>query len=150
MPQSFCQIYIHLIFSTKERRRWLDDAIRPRVHAYLATLTRDCGSPYVLVGGSDDHVHMLADIGKKLLPVNLVGKVKQESSKFVKTLGKEYGAFYWQNGYGMFSVGPTHVEQVKAYIEDQITHHRKQTFQEEFRAFLERYSISYDERYLWD
>ena len=104
----------------------------------------------MVVGGPDDHVHILADIGKRELPVDLVAKVKQESSKFVKTMGQEYGSFYWQNGYGMFSVGPTHVEEVKAYIEAQVEHHRKQTFQEEFRAFLERYSISYDERYLWD
>lgn len=150
MPQSFCQIYIHAIFSTKERGRWLDDAIRPRTHAYLATVARDCGCPYVIVGGPDDHVHMLADIGKKALPVTLIGKVKQESSKFIKTLGTQYAGFYWQNGYGMFSVGPTRVEDVKAYIEDQVEHHHRQTFQEELRAFLDEYKIPYDERYIWD
>ena len=150
MPQSFCQIYVHAIFSTKNRHRWLDDTIRSRVHAYLATLTRNCGSPYVVVGGSDDHVHVLADIGKSVLPVDFIGKVKQESSKFVKTLGKEYGSFYWQNGYGMFSVSPTHVGDVKAYIENQAEHHQRKTFQEEFIAFLEKYHIAYDERYVWD
>jgi len=150
MPQSFCQIYIHAIFSTKGRRRWLDDEIRSRVHAYLATIARDCGCPYVVVGGPDDHVHLLADIGKTVLPVNMIGKVKQESSKFIKTLGPGYGGFYWQNGYGMFSVGPTHVEDVKAYIERQVEHHRTQSFQDELRAFLDRYGISYDERYVWD
>lgn len=150
MPQSFCQIYIHAVFSTKQRKRWLDDAIRPRVHAYLATLTRNCGCPYVVVGGTDNHVHMLADIGKKVLPVDLIGKVKQESSKFIKTLGMEYGGFYWQSGYGMFSVGPTRVQNVKAYIEGQIAHHHKQSFQEELREFLGRYNIPYDERYVWD
>jgi len=150
MPQSFCQIYIHAIFSTKSWKRWLDDDIRPRVHAYLATLARDCGCPYVTVGGPDDHVHVLADIGKRTLPVELIGKVKQESSKFVKTLGKQYAGFYWQSGYGMFSVGPTRVEEVKTYIEHQVEHHRTQTFQEEFRALLDRYGIAYDERYVWD
>ncbi|MBT3380152.1 MAG: IS200/IS605 family transposase [Lentisphaerae bacterium] len=150
MPQSFCQIHVHIIFSTKGRQRWLDDAIRPRVHAYLATLTRNCGCPCVVVGGPDDHVHMLVDIGKKVLPVDLIGKVKQESSKFIKTLGAEYGPFYWQSGYGMFSVGPARVEALKVYVEGQVEHHRTQTFQEEFRAFLERYRIPYDERYVWD
>jgi len=93
---------------------------------------------------------MLVDIGKKVLPVNVIGKVKQESSKFVKTLGSEYGGFYWQNGYGMFSVGPTQVGDVKAYVERQVEHHRTQSFQDEVRAFLQRYGIPYDEQYVWD
>ena len=150
MPHSFCRIYVHAIFSTKERRRWLDEAIRVRVHAYLATLARDCGCPYVVVGGPDDHVHLLADIGKKASPVEIIGKIKQESSKFVKTLGPEFNGFYWQGGYGMFSVGPTRVGEVKAYIEGQVEHHRHQTFQDEFRAFLDKYEIEYDEKYVWD
>jgi REP element-mobilizing transposase RayT len=150
MPQSFSQIYIHIIFSTKGRCRFLDDAIRSRVHAYLATMIRNLGCPHVVVGGPDDHVHILADIGKKVLPVELVGKVKQESSKFIKTLDNKYAKFYWQNGYGMFSVGPTHVEDVEKYVERQVEHHHKQTFQEEFLAFLDRYKIPYDKRYVWD
>jgi len=149
MAHSFCKIYIHVIFSTKERQRWLDDTIRGRVHAYMATLLRDAGCPFAVVGGPDDHVHFLADIGKKILPVDMIAKVKQDSSKFIKTLGSEYYDFYWQAGYGMFSVGPTHVDEVRAYIVGQVEHHRKQTFQEEFRAFLVRYGIHYDERYVW-
>ena len=150
MPQSFCQIYVHLIFSTKKRRRWLDDTIRPRIHTYLATLARDDGCPFVHVGGPDDHIHMLVDLGKKTDPVTLTGKVKQESSRFVKTLGTDYEPFYWQAGYGAFSVGPTRIKDVMAYIDGQKKHHKRQTFQEEFRAFLDRYGIDYDERYVWD
>jgi len=150
MPQSFCQIYVHIIFSTKNRQRWLDDTIRSRVHAHLATLARDCGCPHVHIGGPDDHVHMLVDLGKKTGPVPLIAKVKQESSKFVKTLGPEYRGFYWQSGYGAFSVGPTRVQDVEAYIDNQVEHHRRQTFQDEFRAFLDRYGVAYDERYVWD
>ena len=93
---------------------------------------------------------MLVDLGKKVDPVTLIGKVKQESSKFVKTLGADHGGFYWQNGYGAFSVGPTRVMEVESYIDGQVEHHRRQSFQEEFRAFLERYGIQYDERYVWD
>ena len=83
MAHSFCKIYVHAIFSTKDRQRWLDDAIRPRVHAYLATLARDAGCSFVVVGGPDDHVHMLADIGKKVHPVAMIGKLKQAHLKFV-------------------------------------------------------------------
>ncbi len=150
MAHSFCKIYVHAVFSTKHRQRWLDEDIRRRVHAYLATLARDVGCPFVVVGGPDDHVHLLAEIGKKVQPVNMIGKIKQESSKFVKTLGAEYDQFYWQEGYGMFSVGPTRVEDVTAYINGQVEHHHKQTFQDEFRAFLNKYRIEYDEAYIWE
>ena len=150
MPQSFCQLYAHLIFSTKDRVRFLDDAIRPRVHAFLATAVRDMDAPFVVVGGTTDHVHVLFDLGKKHAPPKFVEQVKKESSKFVKNLGTDYAQFYWQRGYGMFSVGPTWVSEVEAYVRGQEEHHRKMTFQEEFRAFLDRYRIEYDERYVWD
>ena len=120
------------------------------MHAYLATVARDCGCPHVHVGGPDDHVHLLVDLGKKTGPVALIGKVKQESSKFAKTLGDQFRDFYWQAGYGAFSVGPTRIGEVEDYLDRQEEHHKRQTFQEEFRAFLERYGIEYDERYVWD
>lgn len=108
------------------------------------------GSPYVVVGGAADHVHILFDQGKMRAPVQFVERVKRESSKFVKTLGLEYRGFYWQRGYGMFSVSPTHLADAERYIRDQEKHHRQKTFCEEFREFLERYGIEYDERYVWD
>ena len=106
MAHSFCKIYVHIIFSTKNRQSWLDEAIRSRVHAHLATLARSDGCPSVVVGGVEDHVHILADIGKKVKPIDMIRHIKQESSKFVKTLAPDYHQFYWQQGYGMFSVGP--------------------------------------------
>ncbi len=128
----------------------IEKAIRPRVHAYLATLARELGAPYVVVGGVADHVHLLFDLGKEHGPVTFVGTLKKESSKFVKTLGERYGQFYWQRGYGMFSVSPTHREDVVAYIRNQEEHHRIVSFQEEYIGFLERYGMEYDERYIWD
>ena len=98
MPQSFAQLYAHLIFSTKNRRPMLDDEIRPRVHGYLATVIRNLDSPFVVVGGVADHVHILFDMGKMHAPVQFVERVKRESSKFVKTLGAKYKDFYWQRG----------------------------------------------------
>ena len=94
MPQSFAQLYAHLIFSTKNRRPMLDDEIRPRVHGYLATVMRNLDSPFVVVGGVADHVHILFDMGKMHAPVQFVERVKRESSKFVKTLGAKYKEFY--------------------------------------------------------
>lgn len=150
MPQSFTKLYAHLIFSTKNRQPFLDETIRPRVHGYLATIVRSIDSPYVVVGGVADHVHILFDMGKMHAPVEFVERVKRESSKFVKTLGPRYGRFYWQRGYGMFSVSPTHLADVEEYVRTQQAHHEKRTFQEEYREFLDRYGIEYDERYVWD
>ena len=150
MPQSFTKLYAHLIFSTKNRQPFLDEKIRPRVYGYLATIARSIDSPFVVVGGVADHVHILFDMGKMHAPVEFVERVKRESSKFVKTLGPRYGRFYWQRGYGMFSVSPTHLADVEEYVRTQETHHEKKTFQEEYREFLDRYGIEYDERYVWD
>ncbi len=84
MPQSLTKLYAHLIFSTKNRQPFLDDEIRERVHAYLATVFRDLGSPYVVVGGVADHVHILFDMGKVRAPAKFVEQAKRESSKFIK------------------------------------------------------------------
>ena len=150
MPQSLTKLYVHLVFSTRKRRPFLSDAIRPRVHAYLATIIRNLDSPWVVVGGVADHVHILFDMGKMHAPVEFVEQVKRESSKFIKTLGPEYKEFFWQRGYGMFSVGPADRDDAENYVRDQEEHHRTKTFQEEFRAFLERYGIACDEQYVWD
>ncbi len=150
MPQSLTKLYAHLVFSTKHRKPFLDDEIRPRVHGYLATVIRNLDSPYVVVGGVADHVHILFDLGKMHAPVEFVEQLKRESSKFVKTLGPQYQNFYWQRGYGMFSVCPTHFADAEEYVRDQEEHHRTKTFQEEYREFLRRYGIEYDEQYVWD
>ncbi len=150
MPQSLTKLYAHLIFSTKNRERWLDNEIQPQVHAYLATILRDLDSPWVVVGGVDDRVHMLFDIGKKTAPMNIVEHVKRESSKFVKTLGSRYSRFYWQRGYGMFSVSPKDRDEAERYVCNQEQHHRSRSFQEEYRAILKTYGIEFDEQYVWD
>jgi REP element-mobilizing transposase RayT len=150
MPQSFAKLYAHLIFSTKNREPFLDDAIRPRVHAYLATVIRGLDSRFVVVGGVDDHVHILFDMGKAHAPLEFVEQVKRESSKFVKTLGGQFANFFWQRGYGMFSVSPTLLVRVEHHVRHQEEHHRKLSFQDEFRRFLRRYRIEYDEQYIGD
>ena len=150
MPQSLTMLYAHLIFSTKNREALLDEEIRPRVHGYLATTIRDFDSPWVVVGGVADHVHVLFDMGKVLAPVKFVEQVKRESSKFVKTLGSRYRRFFWQRGYGMFSISPKDRDEAEHYVRHQEEHHRRQTFQDEYRAILTRYGIEFEEQYVWD
>lgn len=150
MPQSLSQLYAHLIFSTKDRFPFLEDDIRHRVHGYLAPTLRDMGSPFVVIGGVADHVHILFDMGRLHAAKDFVEKIKRESSKFIKTLRPNLDQFYWQRGYGIFSVSPTHHENVVAYIHAQAEHHRIKSFQEEYRGFLNRYGIEFDEQYVWD
>ena len=150
MPQSLTKLYAHLVFSTKNREPFLDEVIRPRVHAYIATIVRSVDSPWVVVGGVADHVHILFDMGKLHAPVEFVEKIKRESSKFVKTLGSSYKGFYWQRGYGMFSVGPADRGEAEVYVRNQEEHHRAKTYQDEFRAMLRRYGVEFDDQYVWD
>ena len=130
--------------------RFLDETIRPRVHGYLASVIRDLESPWVVVGGIADHVHILFDMGKMVAPVKFVEQAKRESSKFIKTLGRDYAKFYWQRGYGMFSVSPKDRNEAERYVRNQEQHHRRLTFPDEYRAMLRHYGFDYDEQYVWD
>ena len=151
MPQSLAQIYIHIVFSTKERRPFLDtNDLRESMHAYLAGTCKNLGSPSLLIGGTEDHVHVLCRQSKTGRVSELVRELKRDSSKWIKTKDQGLENFHWQSGYGAFSVSPTHVEELTRYIADQEDHHRTVTFQEEFRQICERNGVNVDERYVWD
>jgi putative transposase len=123
--------------------------IRPRLHAYLVGILDNLKSPSLRTGGVADHVHILFLLGRTISQSELVEEVKKSSSKWMKSEGGVPG-FTWQAGYGVFSVGESQVDAVINYIQNQEEHHRKVTFQEEFRKFLEKYKVPYDERYVWD
>jgi len=150
MPQSLSQVILHVVFSTKDRHPWLDAAIRPRLHAYLATLCRDCDCPAYRVGGAADHVHIAARLARTLSQAELLEKIKKTSSAWIKTQGEQYSSFFWQGGYGDFSIGWSQLEGLVSYIDRQEQHHRTQTFQEEYRNLLQKYQVEFDERYVWD
>jgi len=150
MPQSLTKVYIHLVFSTKYRQPLIDDAIKPELFAYLGGVCQALECIPVRVGGHDDHVHILCLLSKKVALMDLLEEVKKRSSKWIKTKGEAYLNFYWQRGYGAFSVNPKGVPIVVRYIDNQAIHHRKKDFKDEFRAYLNKYQIEYDERYVWD
>jgi REP element-mobilizing transposase RayT len=151
MPQSLSRIWTHLVFSTKERYPFLkDQGIREELHAYLAKILKANNCPTLIVGGVSDHVHALFVLSKNHSIANIVWEIKRSSSKWVKRQGADLSKFHWQEGYGAFSVSQSHVEQVQKYILNQETHHRKKSFQDEFRRFLTKYEIEYDERYVWN
>jgi REP element-mobilizing transposase RayT len=139
------------VFSTKHRQPFLKDKeFREKTHAYLAGACDNQDSPSIVVGGVEDHVHILCRLSKNLGVAVLIRELKRESSKWVKENRPELVDFHWQNGYGAFSVSPSHVDALKEYIKNQEEHHRSETFQEEFRRLLKKYGIEYDERYVWD
>ena len=151
MAQSLARIWTHLIFSTKERFPFLSDpAVRADMHAYLGTVLRNHDCQTLVVGGTTDHAHSLFTLSRNYAIAEIVKEVKRTSSAWIKTMGPRYSKFHWQAGYGAFSVSQSHVVQVQRYIMNQEQHHRRKSFQDEFRAFLKMYEIEYDERYVWD
>jgi putative transposase len=150
MPQSLAHNPIHLIFSTKHRAPFLTPAIRPEVNAYLAAILRQWESPAIVVNSVEDHAHLLFCLSKNHALCRIVEEVKKGSSKWIKTKCAAFADFFWQNGYGAFSVSQSSAPSVRRYIERQEEHHRRVTFQDEFRAFLKRHGVEYDERYVWD
>ena len=150
MPQSLTKVYVHLVFSTKYRQRLIDDAIAPRLFEYMGGICDEMECHPVRVGGYYDHAHVLCVLSKKTALMKLLEEVKGHSSKWIKFQGEQYHNFYWQDGYGAFSVISTQVEVVDRYIKNQKQHHQKKDYQTEFRAFLHKYRVEYDERYVWD
>ena len=103
-----------------------------------------------MLGGVEDHVHLLCVLSRTCAPADMVKEVKRSSSLWIKTRAPEFSDFAWQNGYGAFSIGFSQIEEVRRYIADQEQHHRKLTFQDEFRRLLKRYELPFDEAYVWD
>jgi len=150
MPQSLSKNLIHLIFSTKGRKPVLTREVREDLHRYCAGILKDLDSPPLVMSFWPDHVHVLFSLNKNLSLARTVMELKRGSSKWLKTQGPAFKNFYWQNGYGAFSVSQSAEAEVSRYIARQEEHHRTRPFQEEYRAFLQRYGIEFDERYVWD
>jgi putative transposase len=151
VSQSLTQIYLHIVFSTKNRARLLQDRdLRVKMHAYLAGICKNLQSPALIVGGAEDHVHLLCRFSKNLALAVFVRELKRESSKWIKGQSPHLGDFHWQAGYGAFSISPSHVRGLKQYVASQEEHHRRETFQDEFRRLCRKYGVPIDERYVWD
>jgi putative transposase len=150
MAQSLSYLLIHIIFSTKDRIPILDAKIRPELHAYLATVARNAECECYRVGGVADHIHLAIRLSRAITVSQLVMELKASSSKWLKVQSPTLAHFAWQAGYGAFSVGPSDLEALRSYIDTQEAHHRTRTFQEEYLAFLKKYGVEYDERYIWD
>lgn len=152
VPQSLGKVLIHIVYSTKDRRPWLrDEEIRRQLYAYKAAILREkVDSPALIIGGFEDHIHALCLLSRNFAIKKVIEVAKTETTKWLKRQGSQYADFHWQSGYGVFSVSESNGAQVKGYIANQEEHHRRISFQDEYRALCQRHGVPLDERYVWD
>lgn len=149
MGQSLVKNYVHIVFSTKHRKHLISEIVENELYAYLGAICNNLECHVIKIGGYTDHVHILCMLSRKIPLMKLVEELKSHSSKWIKTKGDDFSNFYWQGGYGAFSVNPAEVDVVINYIANQKQHHGKKTFQDEYRKYLQKYSIEFDEQYVW-
>lgn len=149
MAQTITQIYIHLVFSTKDRTPWIDRAVEPDLIAYLGGIARNLKSPLLSAGVADDHVHLLLSQAKTIALSDLVMHLKKDSSKWIKSVRADLQAFAWQDGYAGFSVSPPALPALKAYFAGQREHHARFDFKAELRKLCRQYDVELDEAVAW-
>lgn len=150
MPHSIVKILVHIVFSTKNRADLITPEIESALFGYIHGIVENNKAKLIIAGGMPDHIHLLVSLPKKIDVPELIGDIKRDSSSWIKKQSTEFGGFYWQKGYGAFSVGQSQVETVRRYIKNQKQHHQKRDFKGEYRSLLEKYGIEFDERYVWD
>lgn len=151
MPQSLSAVYIHLVFSTKDRRPFFrDNTLRGSLHAQLGAISKSLDCPPLLVGGVEDHVHLLCRFARTITQAEWVKELKRVSNLWLKSQDPSFANFEWQGGYADFSVSQSNVDVVMSYISNQDVHHRKISFQDELRSLLRKHHIEFDERHLWE
>ena len=151
MPQSFSAVNVHLVFSTKHRDPLFRDLDkRKELHAYLGGISKTLDCSPIIVGGVEDHIHFLGRMGRTISLADWVKELKRVSNSWLKEQGPEFAKFEWQRGYGAFSVSQSALASVENYIATQEEHHRTMSFQDEFRAMLQKHELEWDERYVWD
>ncbi len=150
MPQSLAKIYVHLIFSTKGREKVIPRHLHPELHDYMGGVLRDLGCTAVEINTEPDHAHLLFLLSRTETLGDIVRQVKTGSTEWLQRQLPILRNFHWQNGYGAFSVSQSNLAEVKEYICNQQKHHQVMSFQEEYRRFLAKYEVEYDERYVWD
>jgi len=150
MLQSFDSVILHIVFSTKQRQPCIQGQLRDRMHGYLANIGRVHGCKVFGVGGVNDHAHVACTLPRTICVSDLVRELKTESSKWAKKQGKDFKAFAWQAGYGVFSVSKSHLPALDRYIANQEQHHESKTFKEEFLELLDKHDLEWNEAYMWD
>ena len=147
MPQSLIKVLVHIVFSTKDRRNLIPPDLEAELYAYMSGIVRNNNAKLIIANGTPDHSHLLISAGRLDIPT-LVGDLKRSTSLWMKQKGVT--GFYWQAGYGAFSIGEAQVPAVRDYIDRQKEHHETRDFKDELRAICRKYDVEIDERYVWD
>lgn len=149
MANTYINILIHTVFSTKNHESWLSSSLRERLYPYMCGIARENGLKVLCIGGTDNHIHILLSLDSTTSIAKAMQFIKGGSSKWVHETFPELRLFSWQEGYGAFSIGISNVDETKKYIENQEKHHSKEGFRDEYLKFLRKNNIDFDEKYLW-
>lgn len=150
MSQTDVSVYLHAVFSTKNRFSFITSEIEPELFAYIGGILNNLGCRLLAANGTENHVHLLFSMDKNVHIPKLIGTIKRESSRWLKSKSNMLSKFGWQDGYSVFSVGHTQLPAVKKYIAGQKAHHAKKLFEDEMRSFYTKYEIEFNEQYVWD
>jgi putative transposase len=150
MSQSLTNLYLHIIFSTKNRVTCLENLVTPELYKYFCGILNNLECAPIKIGGYYDHMHILCCLSKKITLIKLLEEIKKSSSKWIKTKGEQFENFHWQDGYGAFTVSPKQIKNLISYIERQHEHHDKKVFKDEYIDLLTENNIGFDERYFLD
>jgi len=150
MSQTLTSLLVHPVFSTKNREPLITPEIEPDLFAYIGGILRNHQSCLLDAGSTEDHIHLLISQSKNIALSNLLKVVKGDSSAWIKSQGREFRQFHWQDGYGAFSFSKRDLQGLKRYVHNEKEHHRKWTFKEELIYILDENGVEYDERFLWD
>jgi putative transposase len=150
MAQTLTAIYFHIVFSTKNRANLIDPEIESDLYSYMAGIIKNRNSRLIIGNGTQNHSHLLVSLDKNERLPDLVGSVKRNTTNWIRSQGGMNSKFQWQDGYSAFSVGYTHLDDVRNYIAGQKEHHVKRLFEDEMRGFYGKYNVAFDEEYVWD
>ena len=150
MAQTLVKIYVHIVFSTKSRGELILTEIERELFAYIGGVVRKHQSVLLAANGTSNHIHLLISLSKNIALSDLLRELKKASSYWIKTKDAKFKSFQWQAGFGAFSIGQSQVESVKQYIAKQKEHHKTELFEDEYRKFLQKYEIDFDEDYFLD
>jgi len=150
MGQSLSKVYVHITFSTKNRKNLIDKNIEADLFSYIGGICKGLKCYPIQIGGHRNHVHILSTLAKDITQSKYLRTIKSDSSTWIKTKGSSYSKFYWQNGYAIFSVDERSIDVIKNYILNQERHHQNISFKDEFRKLMSENNIEFDEKYVWD
>lgn len=150
MPGTFSQIYIQIVFAVKGRESLIHTSWEQELYKYISGIVTNKEQKLLAINGMPDHIHFLIGMRPSCCLSDLIREIKKASNDFVNQKKFVRGNFYWQEGYGAFSYSHSALDTVIAYIQNQKEHHRKKSFREEYKEFLNKYQIEHKDEYLFE